>query len=177
MYKEDQPLFHEMENVIPNIHFHQGLMSRKDVVDKFCTPPNKHVIVVMDDLMREVVDSHDVMDFFTVSCHHNGCSVIIVMHNLYHQGRHSKTLAVNAGYVILFESPASMSQIHYYGCQRFPQDKILLPEAYSLAVQSKRFGYIVVDMTAGTYKDFRLRSRVMPDEEMIFFIRTNAPSI
>ena len=117
MYKADQPLFREMEDNIPNIHFHEGLIPGRDIIKKFCTPPSKHSIVVIDDLMREVMDSHDVMDFFTVNCHHNGCSVIVVTHNLFHQGKYSKTLAVNAGYVILFESPASMSQVHYYGCQ------------------------------------------------------------
>ena len=43
----------------------------------------RHLTVVSDDLMSEVVNSKDISIFFTISCHHSSCSMIFVTHNLY----------------------------------------------------------------------------------------------
>ncbi len=173
LYKAGQQLFEQMEREIENIHFHKGMMTREEIID-YCNPTSKHLIVVMDDLMREVMESPDVMDLFTISCHHSGCSIIVVKHNLFYQGRYSKTLAVNAGYAILSETPAGMEQVQTYGRQRFPEDNKLLMDAYNLAVSDIPYGYIVVDMTANVFRKFRIRSGILPEEVMTFYIRSDS---
>ena len=169
-YKSDQPLFHQMKRNIPNIIFHQGIMSQDDIIHKYSSPGNTHLIIVVDDLMREVVDNADMCDFFTVRCHHSGCSMIYVSHNLFQQGKYSKTLAVNAGYVILFETPAGIEQIQTFGRQRFPCEKNMLVEAYRRAILERPYGYLLVDMTVNIPREFRIRSDIFPQEKTIFYI-------
>ena len=173
LYKSDQDLFREMEYSIPNIEFHQGMLSQADILSRHNDPSSVHFIIVFDDLMRETGDSADVMDFFSISCHHARCSVILVTHNIFHQGRYSKTLAVNAGYVVLFETPAAMEQIQKFGRQRFPFEKNMLLNIYRTVVCGRRFGYIVLDMNVNVCPYLRIKSSIFPGENTEYFYDSN----
>ncbi len=164
LYKTDQEMFHQMQHIIPNIIFHKRMVDLDEILDKYADLHNIHLIIVMDDLMRETGDSPDVSDFFTISCHHSGCSFILVTHNLFHQGKYSKTLALNAGYVILFETPAALDQIKLFARQKFGNDDGIMLNAYRTQVVDVPYGYIVIDMTPNVFKCFRIRNNIFPPE-------------
>ena len=161
LYKSDQDLFREMEYFIPDIEFHEGMLSSAEILSRQKNMKETHLIVVFDDLMRETIDSLDVMDLFSINCHHAGCTVILVSHNIFHQGRYSKTIAVNAGYVVLF---ASMEQIQRFGRQRFPVEKNMILNIYKKVVCDNLYGYIVLDMNANVCRYLRIKSNIFPDE-------------
>ncbi len=166
-YDTWQNMYNKMQAEIPDIHFHKGMLPLKQIVNGFGDPEDRHLIVVLDDLMSEVVNSQDVSNFFTISCHHSSCSMIFVTHNLFQQGRYSKTIAVNASYVMIFETPAGVEQIRVYGRQRFSSDILLL--SYIKAVLDKPFGYIFIDMTVNVPRDLRIRTDILPNQETIYY--------
>ncbi len=173
LYKTDQVMFHQMQRIIPNIIFHKGMIELDEILAKYADLENVHLIIVMDDLMRETGDSPDVSDFFTISCHHSGCSIILVTHNLFHQGKYSKTLALNAGYVILFETPAALDQIKLFARQRFGKDDTSMLNAYKTEVVDVPYGYIIVDMTPNVFKGFRIRNSIFPSQISSYFYNGN----
>ncbi len=89
-YDTWQKMYDIMQLEIENIYFHQGMLPLKEIVNGFGNPEERHLIVVLGDLMSEVVNSKDISNFFTISCHHSSCSMIFVTHNLFQQGRYSK---------------------------------------------------------------------------------------
>ena len=64
LYKSFQPMFYEMEQSVENIIFHKGLLSQDEILSTYSDNGRRHLIIVMDDLMRETADSGEVSDFF-----------------------------------------------------------------------------------------------------------------
>ena len=167
-YASTQPLFDKMEADIPNIEFHQGLPD-DDELDEYTAPETRHLILVVDDLMRQVVTSQIIFDFFTVKAHHQGTSVVYVSHNLYQQGKFSRAITLNAAYFILFENPRGADQIQTLSRQIFPGKKDAVVQAYRHAMNLKSFSYLVLDMTANVPDMLRMRSSIFPDERTRYF--------
>ncbi len=161
-YSSDQPLFDEMAEDIPDITFFNGLPSEEEI-DKHTSPQRIHLILIVDDLMREVLESKLIFDFFTIKAHHQGTSVIFVSHNLYQQGKYSRSIALNASYFFLFENPRGADQIRTLSSQVFPHKKGAIVQAYKLAME-RPYSYLLLDMTANVPDDVRMRTCILPDE-------------
>jgi hypothetical protein len=58
-------------------------------------------LVVLNDLLNEAYSS-DVCDLFTKGSHHRNISVILITQNLFHQGRFSRDISLNAKYIVVF---------------------------------------------------------------------------
>ncbi len=167
-YASTQPLFDKMEEDIPNIAFHKGLPD-DDEIDEYTAPASRHLILVVDDLMRQVVTSQIIFDFFTVKAHHQGTSVVYVSHNLYQQGKFSRAITLNAAYFILFENPRGADQIQTLSRQIFPGKKDAVVQAYRHAMNLKSFSYLVLDMTANVPDMLRMRSSIFPNAHTRYF--------
>ena len=166
-YSSYQNLFNEMDGGGP-IWFHKGLPDG-ELLSRLISPNKKHLIMVVDDLMREVVASHLMFDFFTVRAHHEGTSVIYVSHNLFQQGRFSKAISVNASYFCLFQNPRGADQIMTLGRQMFPNRNDMVVQAYELAMKVQKYGYLFLDMTANVPQALRLRTCIFPNEVCRFY--------
>ncbi len=163
-----QPLFDELKEEIPDIIFHQGIPD-EDFLGRILSPEKKHVILVVDDLMRQVVSSSLIFDFFTVRAHHEGASIIYVSHNLFQQGKYSRAITLNASYICLFQNPRGADQIQTLSRQIFPGKSHALAKAYNMAIAVQDYGYLIVDMTANVPEELRLRTKIFPDEITRFY--------
>ena len=159
----DQPLFQEMASEIPNVTFHQGLPNGESLKGL-----KEHCLIVIDDLAMEVINSPLMENLFVRGCHHQKLTVIFVLHNIYQQGKHAKTIALNSQYLVLFKNPRDMSQIHTLGRQMFPSKPNRLIEAYEDATKVPR-GYLVVDMAPASPDEYRLRTHVFPDDLPVIY--------
>ncbi len=168
-YSAQQPLFQEMNGNLHNITFHKGIPS-EDTIDNLVNPEKKHLIMVIDDLMRDVVASNIIFDFFTVKAHHLGCSIIYVSHNLYQQGKFSRAITLNSSYILLFENPRGADQIQTLSRQIFPGRKDPIGQAYKLAIKVKPYSYLLLDMTANIPDEFRMRACILPGEICRFYL-------
>ena len=72
-------------------------------------------LLVLDDLMRETVDSDQVMDLLSKKAHHLNLFVIVVTQNLYALGKHSVGMNHNYQYTILFRNPTDTRYIKTLG--------------------------------------------------------------
>ena len=167
-YASWQPSFTKMSSEISNIHFHKGL-PEEDVIEQYTSPNTRHLILVVDDLMRQVMTSQLIFDFFTVRAHHEGTSVLYVSHNLYQQGKFSRAITLNAAYFILFENPRGADQIQTLSRQVFPGKKAAVVQAYKQAMSVAPFSYLVLDMTANVPDMLRMRTCIFPNEHTRFF--------
>ena len=163
-YGIDQPLFHDMAAQISYLTFHQGLPP-----DDTLEALQGHYLIVIDDLASEVVKSDNMQQLFVRGCHHRKLTVMFVLHNIYEQGKNARTIALNSQYLILFKNPRDASQIHTLGRQMFPRRPNRLIDAFEDATKPPR-GYLVVDMAPTSSDDYRLRTRVFPEEYPVVYV-------
>ena len=150
-YGEYQTLYGTVEGV----EFEQGLPD-VDSLD----PHMRHLIII-DDLMTETDDR--VASLFTKKSHHRNISVMYIVQNLFHYGKHHRTISLNSHYMVLFKNPRDASQIHSLARQIFPNNTKLLLDAYAAAT-AEPHGYLVIDMKQKTPERMRLRSHIFPGE-------------
>ena len=162
-YSAHQPMFEEMNGKLDNLTFHKGIPS-EETIDNLVQPQKRHLIIVIDDLMREVVASNIIFDFFTVKAHHLGCTIIYVSHNLYQQGKFSRAITLNASYIVLFQNPRGADQIQTLSRQIFPGRRDAVVQAYNLAMKVKPYSYLLLDMTANIPDELRMRTCILPGE-------------
>jgi hypothetical protein len=89
-------------------------------------PRNKHLII-LDDLMDET--DQKVVSLFAKKSQHRNISVMYIVQNLFHRGKHH---SLNAHYMVLFKNPRDVSQIMELAHQMYPGERNLslkpLPE-------------------------------------------------
>ena len=93
-YSEWQKAYENLAD-ITNMRLEEGLPTSFD--------NGKRGLVVLDDLMAET-DSR-VTNLFTKKSHHSDTSVIYLVQNLFSKNKESRTISLNAQYVIVFKNP------------------------------------------------------------------------
>ena len=162
-----QDFFDDMEDFIPNkITFYEGVPPEK-VVDEFAHS-SEHGLIILDDLMAHVLRSPNMETLFTQGTHHKKLSCIFLSQNLYQQGKYSRTITLNTWYLVLFRNGRDASQIHLLARQLFPGNKMKLIKAYEDAT-SLPFGYLVIDLSPNVEDNFRLRTKIFPNEDPIIY--------
>ena len=162
-----QPLFNEMETVVPNLTFHEGLPSSNTLEE--LTTDKQHKMVILDDLMDQVTQSHDMELLFTRGCHHKNLSVIFINQNLYQQGKSARTIALNTQYLVLFRNMRDASQIAHMSRQIFPGHSNILTEIYQDCTK-KPYSYLVIDMSPQSQDKYRLRTNIFPGEDPLVYV-------
>lgn len=120
-------------------------------------------LLIIDDMMNDAGGSKTVADLFTKGCHHKNISVILVLQNLFHQGKKMRDIHTSTNYIVLFNNPRDKSTIKYLSRQCFPEHKNFLSDAYSKAC-SRPFGYLCIDFNQSTPNDYRVSTGIFPPE-------------
>lgn len=161
-----QPLFDEMEKTVSNFSSKRGLPSPEELDD--FTRDRSHKLIVIDDLIHEVVQNKEMELLFTQGTHHRCVSVIMITQNLYHRGKHSRTIALNTWYTVLMKNLRDVSQIGILGRQLYPGKVKGFLKAYEDALSSKH-GYLVVDVSPAGDDRYRIRTNVFPGQEPLVY--------
>jgi len=143
----------------PWIEFHEGLPKSA----MFDSTPS---LVVLDDLMSESNDL--VANLFTKISHHRSVSVIYITQNVFHKNKHSRTISLNAHYMVLFKSPRDVGQIAVLGRQLYPEHGKFLIEAFKDATSSPH-SYLLLDLRPETSEQFRVRSNIFPGDQQTVY--------
>lgn len=144
-----------------DIQFVHGL---PDSFNQFHGP--NHNLVIIDDLQDEVSASKAVERLFTRDSHHKNLSVVYINQNLFYQGKHSRTIALNTHYTVLFRNPRANSQIRILRSQTGLKN---LEEAYNDVMKNSRFGYLLIDLSPFSKTDYKLRTNIFPNEDLIVY--------
>ena len=150
-----QEIFFKMEG----IDFNEGFQS----LDEF--DGRKHSLVIIDDLMHETNDV--VTKLFTRVSHHTNTSVIYITQNIFNQSKETRTITLNAQYLILFKNVRDKSQISYLARQMYPTSHKHMVEAYTDATNDP-YSYLFVDLKPNIDEKYRLKACIFPDDTYNF---------
>lgn len=159
-------LYDEIEQELPFISFHLGLPS-VDELNELSSPKYCNMII-LDDLMESVTSSQEMEQLFTKGMHHRHLSVLYLNQNLYCKGKHSRTINLNTHIQVLMKNPRDISQLQCLARQAFLGKSRFLLEAYKDATSSP-FGYLVLDFSPSAEEEYRVRTRIFPDEDTVIY--------
>ena len=163
-YSIYQEVYKKLKEERDDIVFHQGLPGIEFVYELAKKQP---LLVVLDDLVHKIVDNVEMLMLFVQGSHHMNITVVFMSQNLYQAGKHARTIALNVKYIVLFANPRDVQQIRYLGRQIFPFSGFFLAEAYKDAVESVKYGYLLIDLQGDTPAEFRLRSQIFLGDDAI----------
>lgn len=147
-----------------DVVFAEGLEAGLQEIDK-----RERNLLILDDMMDEAGNAREVSELFTKGSHHRNLSVIMIVQNLFHQGKIMRTVSLNAHYMILFKNPRDAGQIRCLANQLFPGKTQFLVDAYKQAT-SRPHGYLMLDLTQKTSDKQRVLSDILPGEEGFYYL-------
>ena len=166
-----QELYNQLEKDVENLRFFQGLPEKSDL--ESWGSDQHHSVLVLDDLMAQCSSSQDISDLFTIFSHHMNFTVFFLIQNLFSYGKQFRTISLNAHQFFLFNNPRDLLQIKIFAKQCFPQETKYFMDSYKRAVSSRKYGYLVVDLTptiSGEEYLYRLRTNILPGETTIVYL-------
>lgn len=161
-----QNAYTEMLSEIPGIDFIEGFPSNfESLID-----PNVRNLLVVDDLMAECTKDAKMTSLFTRGSHHKNLSICFIVQNLFHQNRETRTISLNAQYLVMYKNPRDRSQIAHLGRQLYPGQVKYVQESYNDAT-NEPYGYLLIDLKSSTPEDYRLRTKIFPDEFTVVYVK------
>jgi hypothetical protein len=146
-----------------NIEFIQG------VPDTEMFDANEKNLLIIDDLMEAAGKSSKVADLFTKGSHHRNLSVILIVQNIFHQGRRMRDISLNSSYIALFKNPRDNRQIMSLGSQIYPQNPKFITDAYMQCTR-RPHGYLLINLTQHASDELRFLTGIFPPEYPIAYI-------
>ncbi len=159
-----QPLYDDVLKLY-DIKFVQGIP--ESLNDDDLLPVTKPNLLIVDDLMQQASANSELQRVFTQYVHHRNLSAIYIVQNLFVQGKSSRTISLNANYMILFKNPRDVNQVAMLGRQMYPGNTKYFMECYHDAV-NQPFGYIMIDYKAKTPEQYRLRTGLLSDRQVVY---------
>ena len=156
-YSEFQNTFGEIQTLVPQIKFVQGLPD--DILDTI-NPETRNLFIV-DDMMGE--KDAVIAKLFTKKSHHGNLSVIYIVQNLFHHSKEHRTISLNASYLCLTKNVRDASQIVHLAKQLHPNNTKFFQQAYQLATKEP-YSYLFVDLTPTCPDKIRVRSGIFPTD-------------
>jgi hypothetical protein len=105
--------YQTLYGTVDGMDFQQGLPDLDTL-----NPREKH-LVILDDLMDKT--DQRVVSLFTKKSHHIIISVMYIVQNLFHRGKHHRTISLNAHYMVVFKNPRDVSQMMGLVHQMYPR--------------------------------------------------------
>lgn len=145
------------KNMASRVTFVEGIP--EDIPSLF--PPNcRPGILILDDLMRNCSDDERILDLFTKVSHHCDVTCIYLTQNLFPPGKFSRSISLNAHYVITFNNPRDTLGFRTLAQQAFAGRVPYVWESFQDAT-SKPFGYLLMDLHPRTPNIQRLRTNIL----------------
>jgi hypothetical protein len=160
-FSVEQQLYNIIRKEVDDVVFFKGIPELENIYKFFEDNPG---IIILDDLMYEIMRNVEMLKLFTQGMHHYNISVIFMSQNVFQQGMHARTIALNVKYLVLFYNPRDKKQIKYLGDQIYPGKGNILLEAYLDAVSKKKWGYLLLDLSTECLESIRMRTDILPYE-------------
>jgi len=129
----------------------------------FDNAKDKPSLIILDDLLNKA-HSKDVCDLFTTGrLYMNISFVILITQNLFHQGRYSREISLNAKYLVVLKKVRDKNQFFHLGTQVYPEDSDGMFRAYLNATEAP-YGYLDLDLSQDMDESLRFRTCIFPDE-------------
>ncbi len=132
-YGVRQHLFEEMEKMLPNVQFVDGLPN-KQMFEEW-SAENRHSIVVLDDLINSLDKQVEIANLFCQYSHHMMITVFLLVQNLYASSKYFRVLSLNSHYIILFRNALDELQIRRLAGQMMPGKTEYFMDSYTRATK------------------------------------------
>ena len=113
--------------------------------------------------MNEVSSNSMVSKLFTRGRSHLGCSLVLMLQNIFPRGMQSRTISINAKYQVLFRNPRDNLQITILARQLCPCNSKEFLEIYKRAT-SRPYGYLFCCFAQSCPDEIRYRTNILPNE-------------
>ena len=111
--------------------------------------------------MRNCSDDERILDLFTKVSHHCDVTCIYLTQNLFPPGKFSRSISLNAHYIIAFNNPRDTLGFRTLAQQAVAGNVPYVWESFQDAT-SNPFGNLVLDLHPRTRNIQRLRTRILP---------------
>ena len=146
------------DGVKENIEFIEGLPTQLFIENLVSSQSS---LLIVDDQQQSALNSELIANIFTEYSHHKNITVILVLQNLFHQGKFARDISLNTHYFVLFKNQRDINQIKILGNQLGLKNHLY--DSYIEATKNP-FSYLLVDLSPGANNDFMLRSNIFPEE-------------
>src|SRR6218665_2570263 len=152
-------IYQDIFDKYSKVHFHEGLpdLNVFDGKDK--------TLLILDDLMYETDER--VTRIFTKF---RNVSVLYLTQNLFYKGKHTRTISLNAHYMVLFKNVRDITQVTNFAKHMFPGTSHFMLEALRDSTMVP-FGYLLIDLKPDTDERCRLRTNIFPGETHYVYMR------
>ena len=137
--------------------FPEDLMSRLEKSN------DRGSLCIFDDLMNEVSSNATISKLFTRGRSHLGCSLVLMLQNIFPEGTQSRTISINAQYQVPFRNPRDSLQISILAKQLCPLYSKSFLEIYKRA-SHRAYGDLLCCFTQSCPDEIRYRTNVLPNE-------------
>ena len=121
------------------------------------------VCAFFDDVMNEISSNATTSKLFTHGRSHLGCSLVLMLQNIFPKGCQSRTISINAQYQVLFCNSRDSLQISILARQLCPLNSKSFLEIYKRAT-NHAYGYLFCCFTRSCPDEIRYRTNVLPNE-------------
>ena len=102
-------------------------------------------------------------EFFTKGLHHRNISLVLITHNVFHQGLSSRDISLNSKYTVVFKNPRDKTQIVHLARQVYPKNISSFHKTYLEACKDPH-GYLFLDLTQSINDLLKFRTKIFTEE-------------
>ena len=113
--------------------------------------------------MSESGNDKRITNLFTKGSHHRNLSVILLLQNLFYNGKEIWNISLNTHYIVLFKNPQDNTVINSLAKQMYPGKVKFLQEVFRDATMLP-YHYLFLDLKPYTDDKYRVRTCIMSDE-------------
>lgn len=163
--EENVRQFSDIHKANSSVEFSKGVPVLSDI------NPAITNLVIIDDLMEDAGKSANIADMFTKGSHHRNLSVILIVQNVFHQGKKMRDISLNASYIVLFKNPRDGRQIRSLANQIVPENPMFMVDAYGKATKHAH-GYLLIDLTQQTPDRERFMTGIFDERVLQYYVST-----
>ena len=120
-------------------------------------------LCIFDDVMNEVSSNSMISKLFMRGRSHLGCSLVLMLQNIFPKGTQSRTISINTQYQVLFRNPRDSLQISILASQLCPCNSKDFLEIYKRATQ-RPYEYLFCSFTQSCPDEIRYRTNILLNE-------------
>ena len=154
----------DFDNILEDVEFIEGLPTQTFIDDM---TSDSHNLLILDDLQHTALNSNLIADIFTKYSHHKNLTTILILQNLFHQGKYARDISLNTHYFVLFKNQRDINQISILGNQLGIRKH--LKQSYIEATKNS-YSYLLLDLAPGSNSDYMTRSNIFPGEDPTIYV-------
>jgi len=163
----------EQISALPNVITIQGIPKADELEEFKGTYEHPHSLFIFDDLQTEASANTDIGQLFSRQSHHESISVILILQDLFYNGRERKSIMRSTHYLILFHNPLDYGPIHNLARRIMPNSpKTLINIAMFIFMRSPH-SYLFIDGSQETETNARFRTDIFNVVQRVFIPTIN----